>query len=147
MYKFTSNHEQLGEECKVEFNQPSCWLYSVPNLLVFQQLVTLYLGGNHVRIVCERVWINAQDCAKKQGLATGSRGWLAACKPPEVAHVPSMLEVEASCQLEHYWIKSTDWTFSYLAAGTRDSVKPQVQDASQLYFEKLDSSHSILTIV
>ena len=21
--------------CKVEFNQPSCWLYSVPNLLVF----------------------------------------------------------------------------------------------------------------
>ena len=31
--------------CKVEFNQPSCWLYSVPNLLVFQYLVTLYLGG------------------------------------------------------------------------------------------------------
>ena len=22
-------------DCKVEFNQPSCWLYSVPNLLVF----------------------------------------------------------------------------------------------------------------
>ena len=21
--------------CKVEFNQPSCWLYSMPNLLVF----------------------------------------------------------------------------------------------------------------
>ena len=21
--------------CKFEFNQPSCWLYSVPNLLVF----------------------------------------------------------------------------------------------------------------
>ena len=20
--------------CKVEFNQPSCWLYSIPNLLV-----------------------------------------------------------------------------------------------------------------
>ena len=30
--------------CKVEFNQPSYWLYSVPNLLVFQHLVTLYLG-------------------------------------------------------------------------------------------------------
>ena len=40
---------------KVEFNQPSCWLYSVPNLFVFQQLVTLYLCGNHVRVVCERV--------------------------------------------------------------------------------------------
>ena len=48
----------------------------------------MYLGGNHVRVVCERVWRNAQDCAKIQGLAT--------CKPPEVAHVPSMPEVEAS---------------------------------------------------
>ena len=24
-----------GGDCKVEFNQPSCWFYSVPNLLVF----------------------------------------------------------------------------------------------------------------
>ena len=24
-----------GGDCKVEFNQPSCWLFSVPNLLVF----------------------------------------------------------------------------------------------------------------
>ena len=54
-----------GGDCKVEFNQPSCWLYSVPNLLVFQQLVTLYLGGILVRIVSELVWRNAQDCAKK----------------------------------------------------------------------------------
>ena len=23
-----------GGDCKVEFNQPSCWFYSVPNLLV-----------------------------------------------------------------------------------------------------------------
>ena len=44
-----------GGDCKVEFYQPSCWLYSVPSLLVFQQLVTLYLGGNHVRVVSERV--------------------------------------------------------------------------------------------
>ena len=44
-----------GGDCKVEFYQPSCWLYSVPNLLVFLPLVTLYLGGNHVRVVCERV--------------------------------------------------------------------------------------------
>ena len=41
--------------CKVEFSQPSCWLYSVPNLLVFQQLVTLYLGGILVRVVSEIV--------------------------------------------------------------------------------------------
>ena len=39
--------------CKVEFNQPSNWLYSVPNLLVFQHLVTLYLGGFVVRVVSE----------------------------------------------------------------------------------------------
>ena len=44
-----------GGDCKVEFNQPSCWLYSVPNLLVLQQLVTLYLGGILVRVVSEIV--------------------------------------------------------------------------------------------
>ena len=44
-----------GGDCKVEFNQPSCWLYSVPNLLVFQQLVTLYLGGILVKVVSEIV--------------------------------------------------------------------------------------------
>ena len=42
-----------GGDCKVEFNQPSCWFYSVPNLLVFQQLLTLYLGGFVVRVVSE----------------------------------------------------------------------------------------------
>ena len=44
-----------GGDCKVEFNQPFCWLYFVPNLLVIQHLETMYLGGNHVRVVCERV--------------------------------------------------------------------------------------------
>ena len=57
----------------------------------------------------------------------GTRDWISqvahGCKPPNVEHMPSMLEVEASCQLEHYRTKSTDWPFSYLAAGTRDSVK------------------------
>ena len=40
-------------DCKVAFNQPSYWLYSVPNLLVFQHLVTLFLGGFVVRVVSE----------------------------------------------------------------------------------------------
>ena len=44
-----------GGDCKVEFNQPFCWLYSMPNLLVFQQLVTLYLGGILVGVVSEIV--------------------------------------------------------------------------------------------
>ena len=43
----------LVPSCKVEFIQPSNWLYSVPNLLVFQHLVTLYLGGLVVRVVSE----------------------------------------------------------------------------------------------
>ena len=42
-----------GGDCKVEFNQPSCSLYSVPNLLVFQHLITLYLGVIVVRVVSE----------------------------------------------------------------------------------------------
>ena len=44
-----------GGDCKVKFNQPSCWLYSVPNFLVIQKLETLYLSGIHVRVVCEKV--------------------------------------------------------------------------------------------
>ena len=44
-----------GGDCKVEFNQPSCWLYFVPKLLIFQLLVTLHLGGILVRVVSEIV--------------------------------------------------------------------------------------------
>ena len=43
-----------GVDCKVEFIQSFYWLYSMPNLLVIQHLETLYLGGNHVRVVCVR---------------------------------------------------------------------------------------------
>ena len=38
-------------------------------------------------------------CANKQGLAAGSRGWLAATSRQIEAHVPSMPEAEASRQL------------------------------------------------
>ena len=47
--------------CNVEFYQPSCWLYSVPNLPVFQQLVTLYLGGILVKVVSEIVCKKNRD--------------------------------------------------------------------------------------
>ena len=60
------------------------------NLLVIQHLETLYLSGNHVRIVCERVWRKTQDCAFSKGLVTESRGLLAACKSPKDAHKWSM---------------------------------------------------------
>ena len=58
VHLMTSNLETNLDDlyiCKVEFYQPSCWLYSMPNLLVFQQLVTLYLGGIPVRVVSEIV--------------------------------------------------------------------------------------------
>ena len=42
-----------GGDCKVEFNQPFYWLYFMPNLPVFQYLVTLYLCGFVVRVVSE----------------------------------------------------------------------------------------------
>jgi len=42
-----------------------CWLYFVPNLLVIQQLDTLYLGGGHVRVVCEKMW-RIQVCVQSK---------------------------------------------------------------------------------
>ena len=51
--EFTIFAMSIENFCKVEFIQPSNWLYSVPNLLVIQHLVTLYLGGFDVRVVSE----------------------------------------------------------------------------------------------
>ena len=59
----------------------------------------MYLGENHVRVVCERVWRIAQVCAKKQGLVAGFRGWLVAASRQIEAHVPSMPKAEVSRQL------------------------------------------------
>ena len=42
-----------GGDYKVEFNKSFYWFYFVPNLLVFQHLVTLYLGGFVVKVVSE----------------------------------------------------------------------------------------------
>ena len=131
-----------GGDCKVEFNQPSCWLYYVPNLLVFKQLVTLYLGGNHVRVVYERVWRIAQVYAKKQRLAARSCGWLAAASCQNDAHVPSMPEPEASRQLLHYKAKVPGWPGCLLAAWTRDSTQSRGQVARTPCLGKSDFSHS-----
>ena len=42
-------------DCKIKFYQPSCWLYSMLNFLVFQKLVTMYLGEILVRVMSEIV--------------------------------------------------------------------------------------------
>ena len=49
--------------------------------------------------MCERVWRIPQVCAKKQELAAGSRGWLAAASRQIDAHVPSMPKAEVLRQL------------------------------------------------
>ena len=68
--------------CKVEFIQPCTWLYFVQNLLVIQQLATLYLGGNHVRVVCEKEW-RIQVCVLSKSfsqLELASDLWLMTCQ-------------------------------------------------------------------
>ena len=50
-----------------------CWLYSVSNLLVIQQLETLYLSRNYVRVMCERVWRFDRVWTFKSILATDLR--------------------------------------------------------------------------
>ena len=59
-----------------------CWLYSMSNLLIFQQLNTLYLGGNHVRKVWKSVK-NSSVCAFERILVTRSREWLATVDSPK----------------------------------------------------------------
>ena len=76
---FSQTHNTCHVEsyCKVEFIQPSNWLYFVPNLLVFQHLVTLYLGRFVVRVVSEIEWSllkSVQENRDSQlGLAGDSR--------------------------------------------------------------------------
>ena len=75
--QFIRMKKMLKEKCKVEFIQPSNWFYSVPNLLVIQHLVTLYLGGFDVRVVSEieyRVLKSVQENRDSRlGLAGDSR--------------------------------------------------------------------------
>ena len=110
-----------------------CWLYSVKNLLVIQHLETLYLGGTDVRVVCERVWRNAQDCVVKQGLAVGSRGWLAAASRQKQHTCRACRGAEQSCQLEHYRtkIQTGHSVSSRLELATQSSRQPA------LFLEKL----------
>ena len=75
-----------------------CWLYFMTNLLVIQHLETLYLGGNHVRVVCERMWRIAQECAKNQGLAGGSR--LQATRLMHMCQACQKLKRRTSCSLQ-----------------------------------------------
>ena len=55
-----------------------CWLYSVPNLLIIQQLKTLYLGENYIKVVCVCECEDLIKCVQSKSisqleLATDSR--------------------------------------------------------------------------
>ena len=63
-----------------------------------------------------REWRIAQVCAKKQGLAAGSRGCLAVASRQNDAHVLSVPEAEASRQLLHYRTKVPGWPGHLLMA-------------------------------
>ena len=89
------------------------------NLLVIQHSKTLYLGGNHVRVVYEKVCRNAQDCALKQGLAIGCRDWQAARGCTQVKHVE---------KLNHYANCST----TRQKVQTGHSISSQLELATQL---------------
>ena len=105
-----------GRDCKVEFNQPSCRLYFVPNLLVFQQLETLYLGGNHVRVVCVRECEELLKCVQRSrdsrlDFVGGSR--LQATKLKHTCQACQKLKRHASCSLQD---KSSSWLSCLLTA-------------------------------
>ena len=82
-------------------------------------------------------WESMKKCSRLCKEA-GTRDWILrvahGCKLPDVEHVPSMPEVEASCQLEHYRTKSSNWSFSYLALEltTQSSRKSKLPASSIL---------------
>ena len=60
---------------------------------------------------CEEMLKIVQKCLRLCKEA-GPHDWISrvarSCKSPNVEHVPSMPEVEVSCQLKHYRTKSID---------------------------------------
>ena len=105
----------------------------MPNLLVFQQLVTLYLGGIHVRVVSERVK-KCSRYAKKQGLATGSHRWLAAAGR-------QMLNTCQACQKLK---RHASWSTTEQKVQTDYSVTSRLELATQSSRESKPPASSVL---
>ena len=120
----------LLQRCKVEFNQPFYWLYSVPNLLVFKHLVTLYLGGFVVRVMSEiECWLlkSVQE-NKDSRLDLAGNSWLQATKHSTRAKRARrwtvMLAGALQDKTEQLTIQlSRDWS-SRLSQVTRPSREP-----------------------
>ena len=106
----------------------------MPNFLVIQHLETLYLGGNHVRVVCERVWRKAQKCATQQGLATGSCDWQVTKRGTRVKHAEE-LKSHASCCTTGQNSQAGQAVSSWLELVTQSSREAKSPDHS--VWEKL----------
>ena len=50
--------------------------------VIIQHLETLYLGGNNIRVECERVWRFDQECATRRWITTGlvTDSWVVTCQ-------------------------------------------------------------------
>ena len=107
---------------------------SVSILLVIQHLETLYFGGNHEKVVCERVWRKAQECAPQQGLATGSHGWQVAKAGTCVKHAKE-LKSHANCFTTGKKSQASQAVSSWLKLATQSSREVKSPDHS--VWEKL----------
>ena len=111
----------------------------MPNLLVFQQLVILYLGGILVREVSEIVWRNTQECARK----TKTRDWIS-----WVTRSWSVRHARNANSWSVMLVGALQDKIGQLAILLSRGWNSQLSQAvSQTYFEKPDLSHSILTLV
>ena len=128
----------FDEYCNVEFIQSFCWLYSVPNLQVIQYLETLYLDGNHVKVVWESVK-KSSKCALKKSLVTGSHDWRVAKGGTYVKHVGSWrVAIVGALQDKKYGFA---WQL------TCDSNLRLVPVARMPCFAETDFSHSSHTLL
>ena len=116
--------------CKVEFNQPFYWLYSVPNLFVFQQLVILYLDGFVIRVVSEiECWMlkSVQENRVSRLDLAGDSQLQAARNSTRAKHARSwsvMLDGALQDKTGQLAIRlSRDW-ISRLSQATRSSREP-----------------------
>ena len=123
---------KLGD-CKVEFNQPSCWLYSVPNSLVFRWES------------CKgSVWESVKNCSSvcKEARTHGwisrvARGFKLLDWSTRAKHASSWSVVPAV----HYRTKVPRWPGRFLVSWTRDSTHSRGQAARTPCLVKYDFSH------
>ena len=124
---------KLGD-CKVEFNQPSCWLYSVPNSLVFRWES------------CKgSVWESVKNCSSVCKEAR-THGWISrvarGCKPPDWSTHAKHARSWSVAPVVHYRTKVLGWPGRLIAAWTRNSTQSRGQVARTPCLAKYDVSHS-----